>query len=166
MRQPHTHLLPIPVLPASRHRPAPAVDIVLSQARRLHRAARLGSISVAMPAIRRAHAAGVFSELTVSALYRQRQLLQRKHFLRTLAIEADFPDWERFRPELRRLVPEAVANLQAVEALWPSLNLWFSTEAQAAAHAREHGGQVLRVGRQAMVVPADAPVSFEGTVGA
>lgn len=155
MRQPNTHFLSEPLSPGTGRKPATAVDMVLRQARRLHRAARTGSISVAMPAIRRAHAAGVFSELTVSALYRQRHLLQRKHFLRTLAIESGFPDWERFRPELQRLAPEALVHLQAAETLWSSLNHWFSTEAEAAAHAHTHGGRVLRMGHQAVVVPED-----------
>jgi hypothetical protein len=133
-----------------------AVEIVLRQARKLHRAAKTGGISSAMPVMRRVHKAGVLPGHKLSSLYALRRQLQRKHFLRTLAIEAGFPDWERFRPELVQWPAQALAHLH-VEEHFAQLNLWFSTEALARAHAAAHGGQVLRWGTQAMVLMQATP---------
>lgn len=136
--------------------PLCAIDLVLRQARKLHLAARAGSISSAMPALRRAHGAGLFPGISLSALHRQRATLKRKHFLRLLAIEAGFPDWERFRPVLEHWPPEALDHFKVADEWFAFLNSWFSTEEQASAFAAEHGGRVLRFGRQAVVVFSDA----------
>lgn len=145
--------------PGSAERPsaaATALDRVLRQARRLHRAAQSGPLLLAMPALRRAHAAGVFPGRSLIALYRERQQLQRKHFLRTLAIEAGHPDWEHYRPALATMPPHAVDPLELPNDCHAFLNHWFSTEAEAREHARQHGGAVHRVGTQAVVVAAEA----------
>ncbi len=128
-----------------------AVEQALRQARTLHRASKDATLLVAMPAVRRAHAAGVFAEMTLSALYRQRHLLQRKHFLRMLAVEAGYANWEAYLPTLRGQPPQAPEHYTTgLEFGYP--NAWFSTHAQAIAFAEEHGGKVVRYGPQAMVV--------------
>jgi len=128
-----------------------AMELALRQARTLHRAAKTGTLTQAMPAIRRAHNAGVFAELALSALYRQRHLLQRKHFLRTLAVEAGFANWEAYLPTLRSQPPQDFAHYTSGrEYGYP--NAWFSTHAQAAAFAQARGGKVVYYGQQAMVV--------------
>ena len=135
-----------------------AAKLVLRQARRLHRAAQSERISSAMPAVRRVHAAGVFLDRPLSTLYRERQNLKRKHFLRALAAEAGFPDWERFRPHLDRMPPAAVEHFKVADEWFVFLNSWFSNEEQACAFAHEHGGRVLHVGTQAVVVSPDSQV--------
>lgn len=45
-----------------------AIELVRRQARRLHRAARSGSLALAMPALRRVHAAGIFPDRLLSAI--------------------------------------------------------------------------------------------------
>ena len=137
-------------------RPTTALDLVLRQARRLHRAAQAGPLLQAMPALRRAHAAGALPGRSLSALFRERQQLQRKHFLRTLAVEAGYLDWERYRPTLASLPPQAVDHLKVADGWHAFLNHWFSTEIEARDHARRHGGTVHRVGTQAVVIAADA----------
>ncbi|MEO7105860.1 MAG: hypothetical protein ABIZ09_05765 [Rhodoferax sp.] len=128
-----------------------AVELALRLARTLHRASKDATLFKAMPAVRRAHAAGVFAELTLSALYRQRHLLQRKHFLRTLAVEAGFANWETYRPILRDQPPQALGHYTTGQEYgYP--NAWFSTHAEAIAFAEERGGKVVRYGQQAMVV--------------
>lgn len=128
-----------------------AVELALRLARTLHRASKDATLLKAMPAVRRAHAAGVFAELTLSALYRKRHLLQRKHFLRTLAVEAGFANWETYRPVLRDQPPQALGHYtNGQEYGYP--NAWFSTHAEAIAFADERGGRVVRYGQQAMVV--------------
>jgi hypothetical protein len=135
--------------------PISAVEQALRQARALHRASKDATLLVAMPAVRRAHAAGVFVELTLSALYRQRHLLQRKHFLRMLAVEAGFTNWESYLPTLRDQPPQTPEHYTS----WRDFgypNAWFSTHAQAIAFAEERGGKVVRYGHQAMVVRPEA----------
>lgn len=135
--------------PSSKH--ITAVELALREARRLHRASKDATLLVAMPAVRRAHTAGVLAGLTLSALYRQRQLLQRKHFLRTLAAEAGFASWDAYLPVLRSQPARALEQCATrLEFGYP--NAWFSTYAQAIAFADEHGGMVVRHGHQAMVV--------------
>ncbi len=156
----HTsRITPTTSSPSTSTAPAPAptsvsaVEQALRQARSPHRAAKTGTLTQALPAIRRAHGAGVFAELSLSALYRQRHLLQRKHFLRTLAAEAGFASWEAYLPTLRSQTPQAYGHYTGGRDYgYP--NAWFSTLAQAEAYATEHGGHVLRYGQQAMVVPA------------
>ncbi len=109
-----------------------------------------------MPALRRVHAAGVFPDRPLSAIYREREGLKRKHFLRALAVEAGFPDWERFRPQLDLMAAEAFDYFKVVDEGFAFLNLWFSNEAQAREFVRRHGGRVLRVGNQAVVVGPDS----------
>jgi hypothetical protein len=136
--------------------PVTAADLVLRHARKLHRAARTGAIHQALPALRRVHAAGVFPGVALSALYRERHSLKRKHVLRTLAVEAGFGDWESFRPRLDTLPAEAFAHLGQADSWLGFLNMWFSTEAEARAFAGEHGGTVFRIGTQAMVLSPEA----------
>lgn len=133
-----------------------AAELVRRQARRLHRAALLGTIAIALPALRRVHAADIFPDRLLSTLYRERQGLKRKHFLRALAVEAGFPDWERFRPHLDQMPPEALDHFKVVDEWFVFLNSWFSTDEQAHAFARQHGGRVSRVGNQAVVVSQDS----------
>ena len=149
-----------PLSPSATRSPAKdsitAIDLVRRQARRLHRAARSGSLALALPALRRVHAACVFPDRPLSAIYRDRDSLKRKHFLRALAVEAGFPDWERFRPHLDQMASEAFDHFRIVDEGFVFLNLWFSNEEQAHTFARQHGGQVLRVGHQAVVASQDS----------
>lgn len=134
-----------------------AVDLALRQARILHRAAQTGPVLTALPALRRAHAAGIRPELSLSALFQVRQSLQRKHFLRTLAVEAGFADWEQWVPQLRHwpaqdLITRGLVPLSLLDAEVPYPNAWFSTTQEAHAWAQAHGGQVVQHGTQAMVL--------------
>jgi len=140
-------------------RPTTAIDLVLHQARRLHRAAQNGPLLQALPALRRARAAGVLPGRLLGTLFRERQQLQRKHFLRTLAVEAGHADWEHYRAALDSLPPQAVDHLRAPDGWHGFLNHWFSTEAEAHDHARRHGGTVHRIGTQAVVIAAEAEVT-------
>jgi hypothetical protein len=142
---------PVPPVPC-----ASAAELVLRQARKLHRAAASDNLAFVMPALRRVHAAGVFPDRPLSTLYRERRSLRRKHFLRALAIEAGFPDWERLRPKLDQMRPESFDHFKLSGEWFGLLNTWFPDEAQARAFAHTHGGRVLRFGSQALVVAPDA----------
>lgn len=137
--------------------PAPsATQAVLREARRLHRAATSDATVAALPVLRRLLAAQALPQAPLPELFRQRAQVQRKHVLRMLAAEAGHASWEAYAQVLPTL--DAGPLLQAFDSQRGSamLKLWFSDEAQARAHAEQHGGQVLRVGRQAVVVPPDA----------
>ena len=135
--------------------PCTALHLVLGEARRLHRAATGGSLSQSMPVLRRLHAAQVLPRMTLMRLHAERVHLQRKHVLRTLAVEAGYRNWEQFRPGITGMPLEAFDHFQLgrFEKAWGTApNLWFSTECLARAHVAEHGGRVLRWGHQAVVV--------------
>lgn len=132
-----------------------ALDAMLQLARKLHRAAQKGPISAAMPAIRRAHAAGMFGVEPLQAVYQRRQSLQRKHFLRTLAVEAGFTDWETYLPTLRGQTLDTVAHLAMPYGTTGSLNHWFSSYEQAHAFASRRGRAALSIGKHVMVPSID-----------
>jgi len=132
--------------------PFSAAELLRRQARLLHRASQSDKVSVALPALRRLLAAGVFPGERLTALYGHREHLRRKHFLRALAVEAGFADWERGRLALERLPVESIERFVSFGPGQSTLNAWFSNEAQARAYADEHGGRVVRFGTQAVVL--------------
>lgn len=156
MRERTTCLPPFAKVRVPDNEAATAVDVVLRQARKLHLAAKVGSISRAMPAVRRVYVAGIFPGIALSALYGERQTLQRKHFLRALALEAGYPDWERYRPALEGMQLAAVDHFKVADGGFGTLNSWFSNEQQALACAAQLGGRVFKIGTQAVVVSPEA----------
>ncbi|WP_295891341.1 hypothetical protein [uncultured Vibrio sp.] len=127
------------------------IDALLREARRLHRDAKLGRISLALPAIRRVQASGVFLDESVSFLYKSRQRLQRKHFLRILALEAGHNSWEQYKPILSNEQQTPIRDVDRAYEDVSQLNLWFSNKQQALDYVQLHGGQVLSYGVQAVV---------------
>lgn len=137
-----------------------AAALVLREAKRLHRAAISDSLSTALPVLRRLLAAGAVPPARLPELFRRRSTLQRKHLLRTLGIEAGFTSWEAHRPALDRLAVSELRQLELAHQGASCLNLWFSSELEARAFAARHGGRPIRVGSQAVVLPAqDRPES-------
>lgn len=129
-----------------------AAAAVLSLARKLHRLATSDSLANSLPVLRRVLSSQTLAGLSLAQLWRQRAMVQRKHLLRTLAVEAGFPNWEHYCRELRQMRTEALAHFDVQQARAGQLNLWFSSAAQAKAHAREFGGCVASVGLQAVVL--------------
>lgn len=129
-----------------------AVELVLRQAKRCQRLANTGSISAALPILRRLINAGAVAETSLSVLFRQRATLQRKHFLRMLALEAGFSSWELLRPHLLTLGAAELAQLQWRENGAGKLNVWFSSPELAAQYVQEQGGKFITVGTQAVVM--------------
>ena len=129
-----------------------AVSLVLGIAKRLHRAAISESLALSLPVLRRILAAGVLHGLSLPQLRRQRDLVQRKHLLRMLAIEAGYPGWEDFRRALLCEGPDRIDSFELVRQQAGYPNLWFSTFEEAQAHALRHGGRALRAGRQGIVL--------------
>jgi len=129
-----------------------AVALVLREARRLHRAARADTLVQSLPVLRRLLRSRTLVGVSLPELYRRRRMVQRKHILRTLAVEAGRASWEDYRPLLARMSAAQLEHFDIVgrQAGYP--NHWFSTPGEARRHAAAHGGRPLQVGDQAVVL--------------
>lgn len=130
-----------------------STQLVLREAKRLHRAATSDSPSTALPVLRRLLAAAAVPTRTLPRQFVARHTVQRKHLLCTLAREAGYPSWEEYRGALPLLGKEQILRADLLARGASTLKLWFSNEAEATAYAAEHGGHVVRVGQQAVVLP-------------
>ncbi|MDP2560424.1 hypothetical protein [Psychrobium sp. 1_MG-2023] len=139
-------------IPLSQGKTNPHIDALLREAKKLHRAAKTGSISQALPVLRRLHATNVCYDQSITSLFKIRHTLQRKHFLRMLAIEAGYPSWEQYKPALLTTPTQDTDLASYTSDDISQLNLWFSTQRQAREYAKENGGKVLAYGQQAVVV--------------
>ena len=83
-----------------------------------------------------------------------RTQVQRKHRLRTLAVEADHASREAYRPTLNHSAERERDPFAILEHRYAHLHLWFSNKAQALAFPAIHGGKAVSVGTQAVVLPA------------
>ncbi|AZC64573.1 hypothetical protein [Pseudomonas chlororaphis] len=143
----------VPRSPASQ-----AASLVLREAKRLHRTATSGSLASALPILRRLLASNSLPGLSLPELYRQRDKVQRKHLLRTLASEAGFAHWETYRQALDELAPEQLQHFELVYRQAGHLNCWFSSPDEAREYVAHHGGRLLCVGQQAVVL-VDLPAA-------
>jgi hypothetical protein len=125
---------------------------VLKEAKRLHKAAASEQLALSLPVLRRILASEALQRISLPELRRHRSIVQRKHILRMLAAEAGFNSWEAYRQALAGMAPEQLAHFDIARHQAGQLNLWFSTLAQAQAHAALHGGRALQVGRQGVVL--------------
>lgn len=130
-----------------------ALGLVLRTAKRLHRAATSQSIADGLPILRRLLAANVLTGTSLPQLNRERDSIQRKHLLRLMALEAGHESWETYRAALLNMPPEDVPHFDLLRQKAGYPNLWFSTPDQARAHTMAHGGKVVPVGTQAVVLP-------------
>jgi hypothetical protein len=132
-----------------------AAVLVLRAARRLHKSALDAAPSQSLPVLRRVLASGSLRDLLLPELYKNRALVRRKHILRTLAVEAGYASWEAYREALTTLRVEDLPHFDLVRGEVGYPNLWFSSVNEAQAYAFQHGGRVMAVGEQAVVlVPA------------
>lgn len=129
-----------------------AADLVRALARQLHRAATSDSLRVSLPVLRRILATHTLRDLSLPQLHQQRAMVRRKHLLRTLAIEAGQPSWEHYSRALSGMTVEQLPHLDVLQATAGYPNLWFSNREQAQTYALSHGGRVVPVGTQAVVL--------------
>lgn len=130
-------------------------QIVLREAKRLHRVATSDSLADALPVLRRLMAAQAVPGDTLPRLFRSRAIIQRKHVLRTLAVEAGYKSWEDYSRALPSINPQTLA--QSLLSVHSAANLkrWFTSEVEAVRFASVHGGLAARVGNQAVVLQTD-----------
>lgn len=132
--------------------PESAAEVLLRIARNLHRTVSSGSLSVSLPIMRRLIATSTLTAISLPELQRNRDIVQRKHVLRMLAIEAGFKCWEDYRHALDRMSLEELTHYDHLRRQVGYPNLWFSNYEEAQAYANDHGGRALRVGLQAVVL--------------
>jgi hypothetical protein len=130
-----------------------AAVAVLREARRLHRIAVSDALSKSLPVLRRLLSSNTLHGVSLPELFRTRSTVQRKHILRTLAIEAGFSSWEAYRWALRTMSVDQLGHFDMIQREIGYPNFWFSTLDQAQEHVLKHGGKTMRVGQQAVVVP-------------
>lgn len=129
-----------------------ALRAVLRAARSLHHAAISDSLAASLPVLRRLLASGIFVGMSLPTLHRGRHRVRRKHLLRLLAVEAGAASWEHYRPQLRARSAAQLPHFDIVRRSAGYPNSWFSSLADAEAHAAQYGGRALAVGRQAVVL--------------
>lgn len=141
-----------------------AVSLLLREAKRQHRAATGDSPAAALPVLRRILSSNSLPGWSLPELYRRRQTVQRKHVLRTLAAEAGFSSWERYRQALNGLASGQLQHFELAYRDAGHLNCWFSSMAEGQAYAASHGGRLLPVGQQAVVL-IDLPAGQDPNAG-
>ena len=129
------------------------INLVLREAKKLHRAAISESLAASLPVLRRLLAEQVINGMSLPALSQGRNMIQRKHVLRMLAVEAGFASWEEYRGVLANMKPEALQQFDVMRRAAGYPNIWFSSVEEAEGHASTHGGRAIRVGQQAVVFP-------------
>ncbi|PKF61580.1 hypothetical protein CW745_09645 [Psychromonas sp. psych-6C06] len=148
----HSRKIPHGSTPKKQRKTNDQIEALLREARILHRVAKAGTISQALPILRRLKAAGAGHNQSLSTLFNQRNTLQRKHFLRVLALEAGYPSWEKYKPALLTKAQQTSFDFAHNGNDIATLNLWFSSHQEAQEYAKLQGGRVLNYGQQAVVI--------------
>lgn len=144
----HTeHVSPTTATPESR-----ALASLLRAAKKLHRQATSDSLAMSLPVLRRILQCGALREVSLPQLHRRRDIVQRKHVLRMLAIEAGHGSWEDYRGCVATMSAQELAQLDVLASHAGYPNHWFSTFEEAERHAAQHGGLPVRAGTQGVVL--------------
>lgn len=128
------------------------IDAVLREAKKLHRAATSTSLAQALPVLRRLIFSGALEGLSLPELHRRQDMVRRKHILRMLAVEAGCRSWEEYRPTLVNKSANDVEHFDVIRRTSGYPNVWFSSLLEAREFAAAHGGRVIPVREQAVVI--------------
>lgn len=132
--------------------PESAADMVLRIARSLHRAAYSESKVISLPVLRRLLASATLTAVSLPELHHHRDIIQRKHILRMLAVEVGYKCWEDYRHALDSMKVDELSHFDHLRRTAGYPNLWFSNYDEAQDYAKENTGYALRVGEQAVVL--------------
>lgn len=127
------------------------INLLLREAKKLHRAATSESLSQALPVLRRLIASNTLKGISLPDLRRRQNIVQRKHILHMLAIEAGYSSWEEYRRIIANVSADEIEHFDIVHRKAGYPNIWFSSFAEAREFAALYGGHPLRVGQQAVV---------------
>jgi hypothetical protein len=143
-----------PQLQTTQQSPNPdsAAETVLRIARNLHRAVNASALAISLPVLRRLLTTKTLTEISLPELHRCRDIVQRKHVLRMLAVEAGFNCWEDYRHALDDMNADQVSHFDQLARSAGYPNLWFSTYEEAQDYAWENNGRAMRIGSQAVVL--------------
>ncbi len=133
-------------------KPESAAELVLRIARNLHRAVNAEALAISLPVLRRLLATKTLTEISLPELQRRRDIVQRKHVLRMLAVEAGFNCWEDYRHALDEMNADQVSHFEQFSRSAGYPNLWFSTYEEAQDYAWKNNGRALKIGSQAVVL--------------
>jgi hypothetical protein len=124
-------------------------------ARRLLRDARAPEASKAMPVLRRIVAVRLVPEMRLTDLYASRTTLQLKHLLHMLARELGFPAWEVCKREIDCCDTKMLDRYRLELGMFGDYEKnWFVDIDTALAWQGEHGGYLVRYGKQAVAILA------------
>lgn len=130
----------------------PHAEFLRRHARRLLRAAHADA-SHALPVLRRIRAAGAIPEHSLIELYAGREGVRLKHVLNMLAIELGYADWGACKRDIDGRDTALLDALRLDAGLFGDFATnWFPDEPAARAWQAEHGGYVVRYGRQAVAI--------------
>lgn len=136
-----------------RHQGNPDLQLWLREAKILQKAAKSSSLAQSLPVLRRLLNAKVLTKLSLPELKRTAVIIQRKHLLHMLAAENGASCWADLKRQIEAAPQGSMLPYSAElrDAGYPAL--WFSTSAEAQSYAKQHGGRVVKVCSQAIVVP-------------
>jgi hypothetical protein len=128
---------------------------LLHVAKSLHRAARSESRLQSLPILRRLISSETFRQISLPELHCQRAIIQRKHILQMLALEAGFCSWSEYKRNISTQPAEQHVHYSIALRYAGYPNIWFTSILEAEEYSAEHGGQPITVGKQAVVIPSE-----------
>ncbi len=133
-----------------------SINLLLREAKRLHRAAKAESLQCALPVLRRLIASNTLKNISLVALHRKREIIQRKHILNMLAYEVGYNNWAEYKQEMiaGRTITTEHYSILLKNTGYP--NQWFSNLKEAKEYARINGGKPIPVGNQAVVIVGES----------
>lgn len=128
-------------------------DFLRRYARHLLRDVRSDHPSKALPVIRRIHLAKILPIPRLTDLYHARESLQLKHMLRTVAVELGYATWDKCKHDVDHQPPSVLDRFRVdLGAFGDYKQIWFSNKSAAQEWQKEHGGQLVVYGSQAVVM--------------
>lgn len=128
-------------------------ELWLYEAKLLLKSTKSEQLSRSLPTLRRLLSFNVLVGISLPELQKNSAIVQRKHLLQLVAKENGFNSWVEFKQILEtesgtseKYLPQ---RLKLKNIGYPAL--WFSTMDEAVLYAKEHGGEVVPVGTQAVI---------------
>lgn len=129
-------------------------DFLRRYARKMLRSAHSAHSSIALPVVRRVHAARTSPAGRLTELYHARGALQLKHMFRTLAFELGYASWDACKRDIDYRSPDVLDRFRLdLGSFGDHEHIWFANKDGAADWQRQHGGRMIEYGSQAVIIP-------------